>query len=169
MGVLMMFAGVLLSGWMQVSGQTPEGAGNRAAAADEYQRYGIYAQTAPRPEAATPVTTRLPLELQRGDRIVVIGNTLAERSQGFGQFEAMLQQAYPQLELVVRYLSWSGDEIGLQPRPDNFADTEQHLLHERADVVVAMFGFNESFAGEAGLGAFEERLREWLKTLRTKS
>ena len=169
MGVLMMFAGVLLSGWMQVSGQTPEGAGNRSAAADEYQRYGIYAQTAPRPEAATPVTTRLPLELQRGDRIVVIGNTLAERSQGFGQFEAMLQQAYPQLELVVRYLSWSGDEIGLQPRPDNFADTEQHLLHERADVVVAMFGFNESFAGEAGLGAFEERLREWLKTLRTKS
>ena len=176
-GLLVMLAGLLHSGWTQVFGQVPEVAGNglaavaagSQAAADEYQRYGIYAQTAPRPQAATPVTTRLPLELQRGDRIVVIGNTLAERSQGFGQFEAMLQQAYPQLELVVRYLAWSGDQIGLQPRPDNFADTEQHLLHERADVVVAMFGFNESFAGEAGLGAFEDRLREWLKSLRTKS
>jgi putative heme-binding domain-containing protein len=170
----MVFAGVALSAGGSVFGQATGGAGDTGAAAsagaaDEYLPYGIYAKTAPRPEAAAPVTTQLPLELRRGDRIVVIGNTLAERSQGFGQFEALLQQTYPELELVVRHLAWSGDEIGLQPRPDNFADTEQHLLHERADVVIAMFGFNESFAGEAGLGAFEERLREWLKSLRTKS
>ncbi|MFM7055321.1 MAG: PVC-type heme-binding CxxCH protein [Planctomycetota bacterium] len=167
--LLTVMAGGVLSGWSLVSGQTPDAAGNGPATPDDYVLWGIYAQTAPRPQAAPPVITQLPLQLSRGDRIVVIGNTLAERSQGFGQFEAMLQQAYPELELVVRHLAWSGDEIGVQPRPDNFADTEQHLLHEQADVVVAMFGFNESFAGEAGLGAFEVRLRDWLQSLRTKS
>lgn len=136
---------------------------------DDFKSYGIYAADAPRPLSASPVTTQLPLELRRGDRIVFIGNTLAERSAGFGQFEAMLQQSFPDLGLVVRHLGWSGDEVGLQPRPDNFADTEQHLLHERADVVIAMFGFNESFAGQAGLEAFEEQLRKWLESLRSRS
>jgi len=166
---LCLVVGALFSGWGPVFGQEAVPASAGVVAPDDYLPWGIYAQTAPRPGAAAPVVTQMPLELRRGDRIVVIGNTLAERSQGFGQFEAMLQQTYPELELVVRHLAWSGDEIGLQPRPDNFADTEQHLLHERADVILALFGFNESFAGEAGLGAFEGRLRAWLQSLRTKS
>jgi len=139
------------------------------AADDQFTQFGIYAATAPRATAAEPIVTGLPLQLQRGDRIALIGNTLLERSQEFGHFEAMLQQMFPELQLVVRHLAWSADEIGLQPRPANFADTEQHLVHEKIDVIIAAFGFNESFAGEPGLPEFQRQLAEWLQSLRSKS
>lgn len=133
------------------------------------ERFGIYQETAPRPQAASPVSTTLPLELQPGDRIALIGNTLLERSGRFGQLEAMIQTAHPKHQLVVRHLAWSGDEITSQPRPDNFADTFQHLLHEKADVIFAAFGFNESFAGEQGLEDFRRQLARFLSELKTKA
>lgn len=135
----------------------------------EFAKYGIYEQTAPRPAATTAMETTLPLDLKPSDRIGLIGNTLFERAQLFGQVEALLHQRFPKHQLVVRNLSWSADEIGLAPRPANFADTEQHLAHEKIDVVFAAFGFNESFAGDAGLAAFRGKLTEFLKGLKTKA
>ncbi|MCA9052571.1 MAG: hypothetical protein KDA75_01985, partial [Planctomycetaceae bacterium] len=134
-----------------------------------YQQYGIYAESAPRPDAAEPVATLLPLELRDGDRIALIGNTLFEREQLFGHLETLLQQRYPDKQLVFRNLSWSADAVDLQPRPENFADLEQHLLHERADVILAAFGFNESFAGEQGLPAFRRQLGEFVQSLKSKA
>jgi putative heme-binding domain-containing protein len=132
-------------------------------------RYGIYEQSAPRAAAAEPVATGLPLVLKHGDRVALVGNTLFERGQLFGHFEALLQQRFARHELVVRTLAWSADEIGLAPRPANFADVEQHLTHEQADVIFAAFGFNESFAGEAGLEAFRRRLTEYVAGLKRKA
>ncbi len=136
---------------------------------EEFQQFGIYEKTAPRPPAAKPTPTVLPLQLRKGERIALIGGTLLDRSQRFGQFEAMLQQRFPQHELRVRHLAWSADAIDLQPRPDNFADTEQHLKHERADVIFAAFGFNESFAGQAGLPDFRRKLSSYLAGLKSKA
>jgi putative heme-binding domain-containing protein len=136
---------------------------------EDFSRYGIYEATAPLPGAAEGVATELPLALKPGDRIMLIGNTLFERSGEFAQFEAMLQRAYPDHRLVVRHLAWSADEIDQQPRPANFASTEQHLLHEGADVIFAAFGFNESFAGEEGLEDFRRRLGDYLAGLKTKA
>jgi putative heme-binding domain-containing protein len=136
---------------------------------EDFERYAIYEKTAPHALPTTPLVTTLPLKLQAGARIALIGNTLFERSQEFGHFEALLQQAFPQHRLVVRNLAWSADEIELQPRPANFASTEQHLVHERADVVFAAFGFNESFAGDAGLDKFRRGLTEYVASLKTKA
>ncbi len=135
----------------------------------EFAKFGIYEKTAPRPKATKAVATALPLKLAAGDRIAFIGNTLFERAQEYGHFEAMLQKQFPEHALTVRTLAWSADEIGLQPRPANFADTEQHLTHEKADVIFAAFGFNESFAGEAGLPAFKKQLATYLTDLKTKA
>ena len=136
---------------------------------EDFSRYGIYEATAPLPGDAEGVATALPLELKPGDRIMLIGNTLFERSGEFAHFEAMLQRAYPDHRLVVRHLAWSADEIDQQPRPANFASTQQHLLHEGADVIFAAFGFNESFAGEEGLEDFRRRLGDYLAGLKTKA
>ncbi len=136
---------------------------------DDYSKYGIYANTALRPAKAEPVTTTLPLKLNPGDHIALIGNTLLERSAEFGNFEALLQQQFPEHRLVIRCLAWSADEIGLQPRPANFADTEQHLTHEKADVIFAAFGFNESFAGEAGIEKFHRKLSDYVSGLKSKA
>jgi putative heme-binding domain-containing protein len=136
---------------------------------EDYQKYGIYEQTAARPAPIEPRPTTLPLTLAPGARIALIGNTLLERAQEFGHFEALLQQRFPRHQLVVRHLAWSADTVGLQPRPANFADTEQHLRHERADVIFAAFGFNESFAGEAGLEAFRRELSAYVAGLKSKA
>jgi len=71
--------------------------------------------------------------------------------------------------LVVRNLAWSADEIDLQPRPANFADTEQHLTAMKADIIIAAFGFNESFGGIKELSSFETRLANYLLNLGSKS
>jgi hypothetical protein len=152
-----------------MAGATAQEARLNAAADGEFKQFGIYAQSAPRALAVEPVATNLPLQLNKGDRIALIGNTLLERSQEFGHIEAMLHQKFPELHLVVRHLAWSGDEVGLQPRPANFADTEQHLAHEKIDVIFAAVGFNESFAGEEAADKFRVQLITWLTSLKTKA
>jgi lysophospholipase L1-like esterase len=106
-----------------------------------------------------------PLELYKGDRVVFLGNTMAERLQQFNNFEAVLMAGFPDLDLVVRNLGWSGDTISLQPRPLNFGDASKHLRDQRPDVILAFFGLNESFDGEAGLPAFEKNLEIYLDGL----
>ena len=92
------------------------------------------------------------LELRARDRIVLVGNTLAERMQLFNHFETLLATRFPDLQLTVRNLGWSGDTVALQPRPLNFGTTPTHLYRQKADVILAFFGLNESFDGQAGLG-----------------
>ena len=102
------------------------------------------------------------LELRPHDRIVFVGNTLAERMQHFNHFETLLMARFPAHQLSVRNLGWSGDTIGLQPRPLNFGDATRHLTEQKADVILAFFGLNESFDGEAGLPAFERDLDRYV-------
>ena len=135
----------------------------------ELARYAIFEKSAPRPEATEPVRTVLPLKLGKGARIAFIGNTLLDRAQHFGHFEAALQQAHPNAELVVRNLTWAADQLGTEPRPANFADVEQHLTIAKADVIFAAYGFNESFAGESGLPEFRQKLSTYVAGLKAKA
>ncbi len=130
-------------------------------------QHGIYAATAPRAKSTAPITTQLPLELEPGARIAMVGNMLLERSQYFGYIETLLHQRLTKHQLVVRHLGWPADTVTLQPRPDNFADVDQHLYHERADVILAAFGFNESFDGVEGLPGFSEALRQYVEKLKS--
>ncbi len=133
------------------------------------QQFGIYEKTAPRAATTKAITTSLPLDLKKGDRIALVGNTLFERAQLFGQVEALLHQRYPKHQLVVRNLAWSADTSDLQPRPDNFADLDQHLTHEKIDVILVAFGFNESFAGLDGVSAFVKTLDDFVTKIQAKA
>jgi putative heme-binding domain-containing protein len=144
-------------------------AGQPTLVKDEFQQYGIYAKTAPRAATVDPIVTQLPLSLKKNDRIALIGNTLLEREQLFGYFETLLQARYPQHDLVVRNLAWSADTPDLQPRPANFADLDQHLTHEKIDVILAAYGFNESFAGPSGVAEFKQSLATLVGQLQTKA
>lgn len=109
------------------------------------------------------------LELRKGDHVVLIGNTLAERMQYFGNFETRLHARFPTLELVVRNLGWSADELTLRPRSKDFQDHGHNLEDHKADVILAFFGFNESFAGPSGLPKFEADLDKFVtETLAAK-
>jgi glucose/arabinose dehydrogenase len=111
-------------------------------------------------QASAPAPT---LELKKGDRIVLIGNTLAERMLYFGHFETLLYSRFPELDLIVHDLGWSADEITLRPRQSKFEDHGHRLEDEKPDILVAVFGFNESFAGPNGLDKFKADLTKFIK------
>ena len=108
--------------------------------------------------AALAVAGEPPLDPQPGDHICLIGNELGERMQHHDFFETLLHQQFPDRELVVRNLCFPGDEVTTRIRSKNFGTPDAHLEHSGADVVLMFFGFNESFAGQAGLAGFKRDL-----------
>lgn len=118
---------------------------------------GAWAATAQPTDVGAPR-----LELRPHDRVVLIGNTLADRQQYFNHFETTLLALYPQLELSLRNLARSADTLTLQPRPLNFGDDTTHLTAQKTDVMLAFFGANESFDGEAGVPQFEKDLEAYI-------
>jgi glucose/arabinose dehydrogenase/lysophospholipase L1-like esterase len=120
-----------------------------------------------------------PFELRARDHIAIVGNTLAERMQYDGWLETVLHARFPKHALVIRNLGFSGDEIATRPRSKNFGTPDEWLsgvaapiggreenrfvrTETRADVIFAFFGYNESFAGPAGLDAFRKQLGDWI-------
>lgn len=120
----------------------------------------LSAQDAPRADR--------PIALKPGDRICLIGNTFAERMLRFGTLETALHRLRPDLKVTVRNLAWSADEVALQPRPLNFGAMEEHLERYEATVIIACFGINESYRGDAGLAAFEDAYRKLAASLAQK-
>jgi putative heme-binding domain-containing protein len=111
---------------------------------------------------ASPAIAQAPLELKRGDHICLIGNTLADRMQHDGWLETLLLHRFPKHELVIRNLGYAADEVALRPREQNFGSPDVHLTNSKADVILAFFGYNESFRGEAGLADFRKQLHAFL-------
>lgn len=122
-------------------------------------------------------------EPAQGTRIALIGGGLGENLQYDGWFEAMLQSRFADRQLVVRNLCFPGDMPSYRPRagrnspwafpgaetfrPETAAHAgdgvepspDKWLTMCKADVVLAFFGYNESFDGPD----FAERYRKELE------
>jgi glucose/arabinose dehydrogenase len=131
--------------------------------------------------AAIPAQSRQGgrFELSPREHLVILGNTLAERMQYDGWLETMIQARFPTHELVVRNLGFSGDEVATRLRSKDFGTPDEWLgarpapiggyqdnrfegINTRPDVIFAFFGYNESYAGAAGLEAFRQQLDGWV-------
>lgn len=151
----------------------------------------VAASVAALSNAEDPAKTTDPgpaFQLKPGDHICIIGNTLAERMQHDGWLETLLHARFPKHHLVIRNLGFSADEIttrlrsmdfgtpdewlsGVSPIPqprkltsrDHVRANRFELTNTKADVIFAFFGYNESFAGEAGLPKFKQDLDRWIK------
>jgi putative heme-binding domain-containing protein len=99
------------------------------------------------------------LELRKGDRISLIGNTLADRMQHDGWLEVYLHSRFPEHELTIRHLGFSGDELTLRLRSADFGTPDEWLRRTKADVVLAFFGYNESFGD---LDRFRRELADFI-------
>src|SRR5262249_27434241 len=84
---------------------------------------GVYALATSKPE----------LMLKKGDRIILIGNTFAERMQYYGHFETLLHARFPEHALVFHNLGFSADELALRPRQAHFNDHGHTLKAEKPD------------------------------------
>ena len=103
------------------------------------------------------------VEIKHGDHIALVGNTLADRMQHHGWLEAHLYSRFPKHDLVVRDLGFSGDELTLRLRSQDFGTPDHWLGFTKADVIFAFFGYNESFAGAKGLDKFKGDLAAFIK------
>jgi glucose/arabinose dehydrogenase len=97
-----------------------------------------------------------------GDHVSIIGNGLADRMQHDGWFETFIQAHFPDRHLTIRNLGFTGDELSLRMRCENFGSPDDWLTRTKADVVFAFFGYNESFAGPAGVNKFRQDLEKFI-------
>lgn len=132
------------------------------------------------------------LKMEEKSRIVLIGSNLCSRMMNFGYFETEVQMRYPDSELFIRNMCDGGDTPGFRPhasRNDPWAfpgadkfQTEyakksgseghmdapdQWITRLKADVILAFFGYSESFQGPAGLTNFKKELEAFI--LHTKA
>ncbi len=123
------------------------------------------------------------IDLEPGDRIAFIGGNLCSRMMQFGHFETEIQLSHPDHQLFIRNMCDGGDTPGFRPHSgrnspwvfpgaekfqDEFAQpsgSEGHfeypdewLTRLKCNVVIAFFGFSESFAGNTGLDQFSHEI-----------
>ncbi|RZM23749.1 MAG: dehydrogenase, partial [Pedobacter sp.] len=129
-----------------------------------------------------------PLQIKKDSHVVLIGNNLGSRMMNYGHFETELHLRYPEHNLFIRNMCDGGNTPGFRPhasRPLPWAfpgaekfqtelatnsdseghfDTEdQWLTRLKADVVIAFFGYNESFEGPQGLENYKAELDAFIK------
>jgi mono/diheme cytochrome c family protein/glucose/arabinose dehydrogenase len=141
--------------------------------------------TAARPQNVAPPT--------KGERIVLIGNGLAERDVYYSRIETELHLRYPNAELFLRNMGRPGDTPAFRPHPARasqwafpgadkfhpelnvhhgkgfFSTPDQWLTHLKADTIVAFFGYNESFDGPNRVANYEAELEAWVKHTLSKA
>ena len=128
------------------------------------------------------------LKLEKDDTIALIGGNLCSRMSYFGYFETAVYQDYPDLNLRFRNMCDPGNTAGFRPhssrispwafdgadaynqgvsRPTDsqgrFPTEDQWLDSIDADVVLAFFGYSESFNGKKGLTNFALEIDSFIK------
>jgi lysophospholipase L1-like esterase len=107
-------------------------------------------------------------ELNDGDRIVLVGDTLIERDQRYGHLETMLTLVNPEKNLTFRNLGWSGDTVaglsraGFDPPEAGYKQLVDQVLAVRPTVLIVGYGMADSFDGQAGLPRFVSGLNRFL-------
>jgi glucose/arabinose dehydrogenase len=106
------------------------------------------------------------LVLRPETHICLLGNGLAEGFQRDGWLETLFQAQFPDRHLAFRNLGFDGDEISLRMRCENFGTPDDWLTRTKAGVVVACFGYNESFDGSMGINKFKADLLRFVDETR---
>lgn len=102
--------------------------------------------------------------VQPGDHVAIVGNTFADQLRIHGYLETLLLQSTQDDPISIRNLGWGGDMLTARDRPTGFPTEESTLTDHQTDVLIACFGFGESFAGEAGLSDFKDDLEDFIES-----
>ena len=94
------------------------------------------------------------------DMVVLLGNTVIERSQHYGHVEAALTLAGEKKNVKFRNLGWSGDSVFgharsyFGPPKEGFRRLQADIAGLKPDVVILCYGAVAAFEGEQGLSEF---------------
>jgi mono/diheme cytochrome c family protein/glucose/arabinose dehydrogenase len=129
-----------------------------------------------------------PITLKKGAHIILVGNNLGSRMMNFGHFETEMHLRYPDSMLYIRNMSDGGNTPGFRPHsgrqsPWAFPGAEKFqtelakdpdhqgfyespfdwITRHKADIIIAFFGYNESFKGAEGLENYKAELDAFIK------
>ncbi|HEY1051662.1 MAG TPA: PVC-type heme-binding CxxCH protein [Prosthecobacter sp.] len=140
----------------------------------------------PLPDNATVKRPQAVAAPGKGERIVFVGNGLAERDVHYSRLETELHLRYPDSNLFVRNMGHVGDTPGFRPHPARvsqwafpgaekfhpelnvhhgkgfFPMPDEWLAFLKADTIVGFFGYNESFDGPSKVANFQAELDAWV-------
>jgi len=129
------------------------------------------------------------LSIEKDARVILIGNNLASRMLNFGHFETEMHLRYPDSTLFIRNMADPGNTAGFRPHSSRnepwafpgaekfhqnalanksgsigfFPSEDEWLTDLEADIILAFFGYNESFQGEAGLQNYKDELHAFIE------
>ena len=110
---------------------------------------------------------KLPFAFKKGDTVAILGNGLADRMQHDAWMETVLQSGLKGQNVSFRNMSVSGDRPNKYPRSKGFTPMDQYLQHVKADVIFAMFGYNESFDGTQKAENYKTLLIDFVGKIRS--
>src|SRR5690606_13228056 len=105
-----------------------------------------------------------PLEWKHQQRIVFLGNSFFENEISHGYIELALSSRWPDADLVLRNLGWTGDNVFAEARstftkpPTAYQQLFMQLRSTNPDYVFIAYGGIESQKGEEGLEEFTRGL-----------
>jgi len=128
------------------------------------------------------------IEIPQGAHISLIGGNLGSRMMNYGHFETEMHVRYPEKSLLIRNMCDGGDTPGFRPHASRFlpwafpgaekfqteyatnSNSEGHfdspdqwLTKLNTDIIIAFFGYSESFQGKAGLENYKAELDAFIK------
>ena len=139
-----------------------------------------------------PASAAADLTLKKDASVVLLGGGLGSRMLHYGHFETEMHRRYPEHHLVIRNMCDEGDTPAFRPNAgrkspwafpggerfrnlveakDNwggnsgegsYPEPDAWLKQLKPDIIVAFFGFNESFDGPAGLPNFKAELEAFI-------
>ena len=121
---------------------------------------GIRAQD--RPELPP---SSVPLQVVGGEKIAMVGNSLAERMNLFGHLETYLHLLHSDRKLVVRNFARPAEAVNNQQRSADYTVIDDPMKVFTADTYLCFFGFNESYTGIESVEDFKKQYHQYLDQL----
>lgn len=118
-----------------------------------------FAQDPQRPELPE---SSLPLKFVSGEKIALVGNSLAERMNLFGHFETYLHLLHPDRKLVLRNFARPAEAVNNQQRSADYTAIDDPMKVFSADTYLCFFGFNESYSGINSVEEFKKQYVQYL-------
>lgn len=128
------------------------------------------------------------LSLKKDDHIVLVGNNLGSRMMNYGHFETEMQLRFPDSMLYIRNMCDGGNTPGFRPHSGrvspwafpgaenfqtelahksgsegHFETPDEWITRLEADIIIAFFGYNESFQGPEGLDNYKAELDAFIE------
>ncbi len=128
------------------------------------------------------------IDIPNGAHISLIGGNLGSRMMNYGHFETEMYVRYPEKSLIIRNMCDGGDTPGFRPHASrnlpwafpgaekfqtefakksdsegHFDSPDQWLTNLKTDIIIAFFGFSESFDGKENLENYKNELNAFIQ------